>query len=1089
MNGFHACLPRALVFCLLALSFAFPPSAGAQPTGCFLAQIPTVTAQAGDTVCLPVLARGIDQVLSIQFNMSWDTAHLEALYVDYGASVLWGFGPVSFNLIQPDRLSISWFDVFGLAQPLADSSELFSLCFRVKGSGPAFCPLYLDTLKLPYFEVVIDEDLQTESFTPAVFAQQIGGVRLDASAGNDLQLRLACAEKATCGLPVGTLSVEAGGGIPPYIYAWSGPGGYSNSGSAALTGLGGGYYNLTVTDQSGASVLGQFRVEPTPVSFYALVEQSTPAHCGMADGCIDLKMYGGEAPYTFAWSAGDSPDEVNCGLPPGPVQVSITGANGCTFIKSFEVANDTLFYLDISKHNIKTCGTLGDAMALPDWPGPVQYLWSTGDTTAQITGLAEGEYWVTVTVPGGCSRIGSTYITNEAVQYWNLVLDRICPDVDTSAGNLLLRFNHSASMNFPVLVAWGDGTTRLIPEKPEGNYLDSLLSIPSGTYSVTVTDSTGCHSSVAANLHCFPPAQVPDDQLGFYIKDEYLTPQYAVDSCAGVFAKNFTDIMALDFTLNWLNPNRLEMKGLKNLLLPGLTPDAFTLDSAAAHLRLQWSAPGGVAVTLPAESLLFEVCFKARQNITNNSLDFTADPNPPRVVDAAGIERNFIGKYGTVIFGLWFPTGPSVCDFAALEPSCATDGRSQVLLETCHPEKPLSVYYYPDVQMVGELGSTVLLDSGTYEVLVMQPGQWSNELLVHIPKALPDLGCVWPGDADHNRAVNHHDLLPLGLAFGATGPVRANATTTWEGQDASGWGQVTAGHHIDFKYLDANGDGFIDAADTLGIVENWGKVINILTDAPFAAPDGGPAAGILPIVSLPSDTLEPGESIALPLNFGDPGMPLDSIYGLSFSISYDPAVVAPNLHFQPSASWLGDPASNLIWLQRNFPQQGRLDVAITRTDGQPVSGSGSIGDMFIVIEDNIFFGPNPGDSSRQTLLFFSGLRAVNLQESNHGLVGPPVELVIQDKSSSIQEAGKDWVDALIVSPNPASDWLHISSPEAGLQEVVLCDVSGVEVLRLGRSTMRSNWSVPLHGLAAGTYFLTVRAASGAVATRKVCLMH
>ncbi len=38
-------------------------------------------------------------------------------------------------------------------------------------------------------------------------------------------------------------------------------------------------------------------------------------------------------------------------------------------------------------------------------------------------------------------------------------------------------------------------------------------------------------------------------------------------------------------------------------------------------------------------------------------------------------------------------------------------------------------------------------------------------------------GCVYPGDVDNNGIVNMHDLLPIGVAYGATGLLRDSVST------------------------------------------------------------------------------------------------------------------------------------------------------------------------------------------------------------------------------------------------------------------------------------------------------------------------
>ncbi len=84
--------------------------------------------------------------------------------------------------------------------------------------------------------------------------------------------------------------------------------------------------------------------------------------------------------------------------------------------------------------------------------------------------------------------------------------------------------------------------------------------------------------------------------------------------------------------------------------------------------------------------------------------------------------------------------------------------------------------------------------------------------------------CVWPGDADANHIVDNNDLLPIGLAYDSIGPVRTVQGIVWQGDVSTDWADTLPGYFptVNFKYADCNGDGRVDANDTLAIVTNFG---------------------------------------------------------------------------------------------------------------------------------------------------------------------------------------------------------------------------------------------------------------------------
>ncbi len=356
------------------------------------------------------------------------------------------------------------------------------------------------------------------------------------------------------------------------------------------------------------------------------------------------------------------------------------------------------------------------------------------------------------------------------------------------------------------------------------------------------------------------------------------------------------------------------------------------------------------------------------------------------------------------------------------------------------------------------------------------------------------LSLVWPGDADNNNAVNHHDLLYLGLAYGATGPQRPDATTDWAGQSADDWSRNTPGRVVNFKNMDTNGDGTVNAADTAAIVFNWGRVVDPLGDNPFAAPDAVPGMGgsgsPAPSMTLAADTLFAGQTTYIPVMLGNPDAPADSLHGLAFSLSYNPKVVKP-LYFEPASSWFGDPDNGLICLQRHFTGQNRMDVAMSRTDGLPAGGFGLIGRMFIIIEDDIFFRKkdlgepeSENDATVTTRIFFRNVRL--LTASNSSVESPSTESKVT-VSQTVGTAQPELPGiSMSVWPNPASQTVHIATgSETQIRTVSISDLAGrLHYQSNGLTT--TSLTIPVQKWMAGVYLIQVQTDFG-LATRMLVL--
>lgn len=108
--------------------------------------------------------------------------------------------------------------------------------------------------------------------------------------------------------------------------------------------------------------------------------------------------------------------------------------------------------------------------------GPFSYLWSTGDTTASISGIPVGIYWVEVVDSSNLNTLTDTiFLTaNDII----LILNTMPSSCDVPSGSVSAVINGGTS---PYSYSWSTGDTSA-----------GINGLSAGTYSLLVTDSIGC---------------------------------------------------------------------------------------------------------------------------------------------------------------------------------------------------------------------------------------------------------------------------------------------------------------------------------------------------------------------------------------------------------------------------------------------------------------------------------------------------------------------------------------------------------------------------------------------------------------------
>lgn len=294
------------------------------------------------------------------------------------------------------------------------------------------------------------------------------------------------------GESTGAAAVTIAGGTPPFTYEWD-----NGATTPELIDIPAGVYTVTVTDAVGCKGEETIGIaEPPQLIGQVSSTQTQDVSCnGDSDGQASVEVNGGTPPYTFDWSNGADTQTVT-GLSAGTYDVTITDVNGCTDELSVTIDEPDAIVVDITLDNGSTCEDTADGAATASASGgtaPYTFDWSNGDEGASVTGLAAGNYTVTVTDANECT--ATTTVIVDAFPSPSCTIE-VVNEVSLAGNDGELTINVTGGTP-PYTYLWDSGQTS-----------QSLSGLTAGDYSATVTDANGCQTSCSVTLAS--PAQIGD---------------------------------------------------------------------------------------------------------------------------------------------------------------------------------------------------------------------------------------------------------------------------------------------------------------------------------------------------------------------------------------------------------------------------------------------------------------------------------------------------------------------------------------------------------------------------------------------------
>jgi hypothetical protein len=320
----------------------------------------------------------------------------------------------------------------------------------------------------------------------------------------------------------GKIFVTGQTGVGPYTYIWSD----GQTGSTA-TGLTIGYYNVTVTDSTGCSATSGTSVNNVPpigISSFT----TTGSTCFNSDGSVEVTVTGGTAPFFFSGSNGDtiitfSNSYIFENLSSGTLTVTVKDAGLCSDTQSVSLITPNGFAVSSISSTNSNCGSNGSINILVNTGSPTgtftyTILDSSGNTVNTVTlgtnatfnNLPSDTYTILIDNNSGCIYTGSTTIVN--VNLFTITAVTTNTTCGLNNGTLQILTSTGGTLPYSYQIT-GYAVSPI----------NSYNNLPSGFYTVTVTDANGCSqtttsyvgpsSSVSCNLFTIQPVNGNDGEI------------------------------------------------------------------------------------------------------------------------------------------------------------------------------------------------------------------------------------------------------------------------------------------------------------------------------------------------------------------------------------------------------------------------------------------------------------------------------------------------------------------------------------------------------------------------------------------------
>lgn len=321
---------------------------------------------------------------------------------------------------------------------------------------------------------------------------------------NEINLALASFTDETCGNADGDISITAAGGAGGFSYVWT-PGTITGQGTANITQLEGGLYQVLVTDANNCT--DSLSVPINGGASETLTTSSTDVSCfGLADGSVSVNFICNDPACNITWfnesgAVIGTTNTVN-GLIGGTYYVELVNDLGCSTIDSVSISEPLEIEASISSTNLVCNGVATGTATVTANLSNLIYSWTPqptgGQGTNQAVGLSAGLMTVEISDISGCAISLTTNITEPLP----IIIDTLVAQ-DISCGGVIDGSVYVSASGGSVSLSYEWFSCGTGVSIGTGSSINNVVA---GDYFVVITDGNNCAiSSTCVTVQDFTP--------------------------------------------------------------------------------------------------------------------------------------------------------------------------------------------------------------------------------------------------------------------------------------------------------------------------------------------------------------------------------------------------------------------------------------------------------------------------------------------------------------------------------------------------------------------------------------------------------